>query len=221
MPPRMVLWGLLFCSTLAHAGEFVRLDPDSRALQTGLVTYSHPSGVTLTLVTTVHLAEPTYYAAIASYFDHADSVIYEGIIRRPRNTIDLRDSTAAFGLQWQLKSLRVGGNRFVVGDLTEEAFARARREMPVADLPRTRLEFAGQILDADQNPQTRAAADGAFAIPQRDAAAIEALRHRLARGDRSILMLYGVAHGNDLEDRLSNELGFTRTSCTWLTAFSY
>lgn len=46
-------------------------------LQTSIVSYQNKSGVTLNLVSAVHLADITYYDQLNSYFQSQDAVLYE------------------------------------------------------------------------------------------------------------------------------------------------
>lgn len=219
-----VLLPILLLARLAVPGpEFVRIahDGDRRHLQTRVADYVHPSGVRVTLVATVHLAEPAYFASIRQRLEQADAVVHEGVQRRQIRRL-VRPYAPPTGLVAQTQVLWTNGPRFVRGDLDEEAFERARdARVAVASVPDDRGSLARAVLHSTTDLAARRAADAAFAIPARNAAAITALKHRLARGDRHIHLLYGASHAPDLDRRLIDDLGFTRSGSTWLEAFSF
>jgi hypothetical protein len=190
-------------------------------LQTGVIEYVHASGVRVSLVATVHVAEPGYFAAIRARFGEADAIVVEGIDRRRTRPV-ISPAEPPAGLARQQQMLPTRGERFVRGDLTEEAFEQARDPaVPVGQVPADRVGLAMSVVGAVTDPGTRRATERAFAIPARNAAAIAALKHRLARGDGRIILLYGASHAADLDRRLIDDLGFARAETTWLDAFSF
>jgi hypothetical protein len=61
--------------------------------------------------------------------------------------------------------------------------------------------------------------DRSMLLGERNAAAVEVLRARLAAGDRKIALVYGAAHGPDLDLRIVEDLGLRRRALRWSTAW--
>jgi len=72
-----------------------------------------------------------------------------------------------------------------------------------------------EVEGADENGK----AEGSVIVGERNAAAIRALRAQMKKGKKSFAILYGAAHMPDLERRLVEELGFTRTAIRWEVAW--
>jgi len=203
----------------ARADDVVRVvDRDgARVLQTACATYWHASGVRVTILATVHQASAAYYDAIQSRCDAVDGVVFEGIVRPVPVVL-----ASALPLAWQVQSLRLTGDRYLRGDLTASQYDSVRvRDIPIAPAPTSLADFALSIVQAQTDPETRRLTEHAFAIAPRNAAAIASLRHRLARGDQRLVLLYGASHANDLETRLIRELGFVIESREWIEAFRF
>lgn len=201
----------------AAAGEgFVRTS-DAR-LQTAEVVLRHASGVRVTLLAMIHVAEPRYFDAIGRDLDRFDAVIHEGAAAPATSGPGRDPATAAVpeGLVRQARQLRFTGDRFVPADARPGELARLLTGQPTGITTRSALAAAACGIDAD--PLWRERADRAYAIRPRNAIALEAVGHRLARGDRSVALVYGAAHARDLQERLQ-ALGFVVQSRAWRDAF--
>lgn len=215
MSPRMVIQSLLLLCACSHAAfaQFIRetTDADRAALQTRVTTYTHPAGVRVTLIATVHVGEKSYYDAIRDTLSGADAVLHEGA--RVRSGGVAFDFARALGLEKQTAQLRLAGERFIRAD-ADELDVRG-----VAAAPTSRRALADGLLSLERDPSVASATNAAYAIVDRNAIALQALRHRLARGDQHIILLYGAAHAPDLDKRLHDELGFRITQTSWISAF--
>lgn len=228
MTPRKVhlmtaLFAVASVASGVLAGEYVRAidDARSRCLQSSITIYTHASDVRVTLVAAVHVGDGAYYDQIRRVLSTADSVIHEGIVRSQRTPVARFDWAESLGLANQTSALRCAGARYIRGDLTEAEFNRNRAPFAPGDTPASRAALADGIIACVTSPNARQTVVGAFAIEQRNRAAITALRARLARGDRDIILLYGAAHAPDLSDRLTRELGFAEQAKSWLRVFDY
>ncbi|MBC7782212.1 MAG: hypothetical protein H7144_00115 [Burkholderiales bacterium] len=228
MTPRKVhlitaLLAIAFAASGVLGGDYVRAIDDAgyRCLQSSITTYTHASDVRVTLIAAVHVGDGAYYDHIRRQIATADSVIHEGIVRSQRTPIARFDWAESLGLARQTSVIRCAGARYIRGDLTEAEFDRIRAPFAPGDTPASRAALADSIVACVTNPNARQYVVGAFAIEQRNRAAIAALRARLARGDRDIILLYGAAHAQDLSDRLTRELGFAEQAKSWLRVFDY
>lgn len=218
MSPRTViaslLLALLFCR--ATFAQFIQEQPtDAGAdLQTRLTAYTHPAGVTITLIATVHVGDASYYDAIARELQRADAVIHEGARLRADSRRVSLDFASALRLSTQTRSLKLVGDRFIRADM--DGLVVSSQPEP----PSTRRALADGLLALERDPQVARATSDAYAIPDRNAIAVQALRHRLARGDTHIVLLYGAAHAPDLDRRLRSQLGFAPARTHWLTVFA-
>lgn len=229
MTPRTaILLPFLLClvfSPRSRAGEdgFVRLTGDRNVLQTAIRTYAHPARVSLTLVGTVHIGSAEYFSQIQSNLAGFDSVLIEGIRRASNATrIASHDYAPTLGLVQQTNVLRLNGPNIIGADMDAAAFdrlhAQSNPDSPAASPPVSRAELADGLNRLATDPQTLDATVRAYAIRERNEIVIQSLRYRLARGDSSIALVYGVAHGPDLHERLL-KLGFTVQSAWWVDAF--
>jgi len=227
--PRTALFFLLFHFAVLSAGasqcpaadpQYIRLagNAHERTLKTAVRQYVHPAGVQLTLINTVHLAEPEYFLSFAGLLADSDAIIVEGV-KRSRSPVRIK-STSTFGLVSQSQNLKLP-QRAETADLDElsfDAIAPAVSSVTVA-MPSSRMELATGLASIDTDPRVLVACEMAYAIRQRNAVAITAVRHALARGERHITLIYGAAHGPDLNARLTG-LGFTLETVSWLNAFT-
>jgi hypothetical protein len=114
--------------------------------------------------------------------------------------------------------LRLRGDRFVCADADPAELHRLVGAAPAVPIDRAALAAAACRIDGD--PLWRERAEHAYAIKARNAIAVEALRHRLARGDRSIALVYGAAHAADFQARVE-ALGFVTESKQWRTSMTF
>ncbi len=123
--------------------QFLRLVNDEQngaRLEAAEVTYRNPDGVTLRLVAAVHIAEKSYYDAIAANFENDDAVLYEMIkehgapMPAPGAPNDhsvaklqkfLRDK---LDLTYQLDAIDYRKANFVHADLDLHTFMRLQEE---------------------------------------------------------------------------------------------
>lgn len=127
---------LLAMAVPALAGaetQFARVDTDNegspRALQLGIVSYI-ASGITVDLVSAVHVADPAYYAGLNDDFTGYDSLLFELVAPEDADFSRLAGgrkgllSTAQVGLtklldlSFQLDEINYGAANFVHADLT-------------------------------------------------------------------------------------------------------
>lgn len=210
------------------AGAFIGSGDNGRAIRTAVRTYTHPGRVSVTLVSTVHVGSADYFAAIRDRLHGSvepfDSVLVEGVARSVGEARAVSHAYApTLGLIEQSAGLRLAGPNVLRVDLDGTTFDRLCRsagvQTPVTPPPASRRELADGLLKLADDPAVLAITERAYLVRERNDAAIQTLRHRMARGDRSIALVYGAAHGPDLHRRLI-ALGFVPQSTTWLTAFA-
>ncbi|MBM4022226.1 MAG: hypothetical protein FJ284_08290 [Planctomycetes bacterium] len=79
--------------------------------------------------------------------------------------------------------------------------------------------MAEQFADMDVLTSTFGGEKGSTLITDRNAAAAEALRRRIVRGDRRIAIFYGAAHMEDFDRRLREDFGLQPGETVWLEAW--
>ncbi len=223
MSPWKVITILLLLCFPIRASEFLRVveTDHGSSLQTAVTTYLHPSGVRVVLFSVVHVGDKDYYRTIADQIRPADALVYEGIIRKI-GLIDLTEQWfTPLGLVAQQSVLRFHSDNIIRGDLSAEEFDRIRKPFPMRAAPASKSHFANQLASAMVDPEELKNLEATCAITPRNSAAIKALQTRINRGDQHIAMLYGAAHGDDLEKRLLRDLGFRRQSQRWLKVFDF
>lgn len=129
----------------AKSTQFVRYIEDSAGgamLETAAVTYRHPeTGVAVTLVGAIHIADIQYFRGLDESFNHYDAVLYEMV--KPRNPAAggkrsggiafigsmqrfMRDNLA---LEFQLEQINYDNRpNFVHADLDSETFLQKQDE---------------------------------------------------------------------------------------------
>ncbi len=119
--------------------RFVDRGPSSSSLDAAQVTYRNGDGVTVRLVSAVHIGEKAYYDALSRDFRKDDAVLYEMVkqagapverIRESDNAVSklqrlLRDK---LGLEFQLEAIDYTPRNFVHADLDYETFSRMQSE---------------------------------------------------------------------------------------------
>jgi len=84
---------------------------------------------------------------------------------------------------------------------------------------RMRRLMAEQFADMDVLTSAFGGEKGSTLITDRNAAAAEVLRRRIARGDRRIAIFYGAAHMEDFDRRLRDDFGLQPGETVWLEAW--
>jgi hypothetical protein len=84
---------------------------------------------------------------------------------------------------------------------------------------RLRRIMAEQFTDMDVLTAAFGGEDGSTLITDRNTAALEVLRTRIARGDRRIAIFYGAAHMDDFDRRLRRDFGVQPRDTAWLEAW--
>jgi hypothetical protein len=86
---------------------------------------------------------------------------------------------------------------------------------------RLRRIMAEQFTDMDVLTATFGGEEGSTLITDRNTAALDVLRDRIAKGDRRIAIFYGAAHMDDFDRRLRVDLGFEAQprETVWLEAW--
>jgi hypothetical protein len=145
---RVILALALLPALAAHLSaeeksEFLRFVDDGRGggkLEAAVATYRNAEGVTVHLVSAVHVAEPAYYRELNRAFGEYDAVLYEMI--KPRGAPPPRSGAAAGGtvatgqrmlkmlleLDFQLDAVDYTPRHFVHADLDTATFFRMQRE---------------------------------------------------------------------------------------------
>ena len=84
---------------------------------------------------------------------------------------------------------------------------------------RLRRIMAEQFTDMEVLTAAFGGEDGSTLITDRNTAALEVLRTRIARGDRRIAIFYGAAHMDDFDRRLRRDFGVQPRDTAWLEAW--
>ena len=135
-----------------------------------------------------------------------------------------------FGLRQQVSTLKLPPTA-EQADLSAEAFDAARSTISASagaaavasaidhpsPAPTTRALFFAGVASIETDPRVLHASERAYAIRERNASVMDSLRAALARNEMNIALVYGAAHGSDLNRRL-RALGFVCTKIEWINA---
>lgn len=203
------------------AADEVRLEAATRVLR-------GPGPAEVRLVGAVHVGDPAYYAAVASFVEPCARVLYEGLQAGDTPVPDdaeLATSLEALGLVFQRDAV-VGDERWVRADGAVDDVRAALLARPDADpaqvdawlVERDRGALAGLVATASQGERLRALARlslvrGLAAPPPDDAAwwevvvggRDEVVVDHLTRSaaPSPVCVVYGADHLPDLEARLA------------------
>ena len=122
--------------------EFLRYIDDEKhpRLEAAIVTYRNPGGVTVRLISAVHVGEKSYYDGLNKTFRGYDALLYEmvkpkdmGAPQRGQKTGSLvsgfqRFLTDVLKLQFQLDGIDYSAPNFVHADLDVETFYKLQEE---------------------------------------------------------------------------------------------
>ena len=125
--------------------SFIRFVPGqerwSGELQTAIVSYQNNFGVTVNLVSAVHLADVDYYAALNDYFLGQDAVLYELVANaeeRPTSDAEITNVSAISYMQralgnflnisFQLEQIDYSSKNFIHADLNPEQLSKIMNE---------------------------------------------------------------------------------------------
>lgn len=133
--------------TVAAAGEFTRIAPDSHgnaaALQLAIATYGPASGdddLAVDLIGAIHVGDRSYYKDLNDRFNTYDVVLYELIIRDETETtpneshrMNMLSASQIFlknllGLAFQLDEIDYSAANFVHADMTASMLADSMEE---------------------------------------------------------------------------------------------
>ncbi len=139
----LLFLALAFPALAAAETEFARVDTEDdgspRALQLGIVSYI-ASGITIDLVSAVHVGDPEYYAGLNDDFTDYDSLLFELVAPEDADFSRLAGgrkgllSTAQVGLtvlldlSFQLDEIDYGAPNFVHADLTPRGVRESMAE---------------------------------------------------------------------------------------------
>jgi hypothetical protein len=161
----------------AMADGFLRLVDNGAAggrLETSEVTYRTADGVTVRLVSAVHIGEWAYYEALAKGFTEDDAVLYE-LVKPKDAALPVpgvpREGVAGIGefqrmlkdvlnLDFQLDAIDYSAKNFVHADLDAEAFRKMQEERGET----FEMLFIKQLMKAMSQQSPEDAAD----VPQAD-----------------------------------------------------
>ena len=139
-----------------------------------------------------------------------------------------------FGLRQQVSTLKLPSTA-EQADLSAEAFDAARSTISASagatavasavdyaidhpsPAPTTRALFFAGVASIETDPRVLHASERAYAIRERNASVMDSLQAALARNEMNIALVYGAAHGSDLNRRLL-ALGFVCTMIEWVNA---
>lgn len=129
-----------------EATDFLRFEEldDRDSLQTAIVSYTSPTGVTVDLVGAVHIADKTYFENLNERFKKYDAVLYELVGRPMAERKELKTGDGAPKLQWlgqmqegmrktlklesQLKLIDYSAPNFVHADMSVDRFFESQVE---------------------------------------------------------------------------------------------
>ena len=160
----------------AMASGFLRFVDNGAAggrLETADVTYRNADGVTVRLVSAVHIGEKTYYQGLADSFRGDDAVLYElvkpkdaavpvpGVAPKSGSGVSEIQRTIkdALNLDFQLDSIDYGQPNFVHADLDAETFKKLQEERGET----FEMLLFKQVMNAFKQPEQAAAEAGAKA----------------------------------------------------------
>lgn len=130
----------------AQATDFLRFIEDDEAesdfLQTAIVTYTSPAGITVDLVGAVHIADAAYFEELNTRFKAYEAVLYELVGRPMAEREELKPGDGHGKLQWlgqvqetlrktlklesQLRGIDYSAPNFVHADMSVEGFFEAQ-----------------------------------------------------------------------------------------------
>ena len=84
---------------------------------------------------------------------------------------------------------------------------------------RFKVMLAYELVDMDRYREILGEDEDSAVIGARNQRAIDVLREQLKAGRRQLAIFYGVAHMPDMEQRLTEQLGFTYLDTTWVDAW--
>jgi hypothetical protein len=84
---------------------------------------------------------------------------------------------------------------------------------------RLRRLMAEQFTDMDALTAAFGGEEGSTLITDRNAAALQILRHEMGKGNRHIAIFYGAAHMDDFDRRLRADFGLQPGETLWLEAW--
>lgn len=126
--------------------EFVRFVPDGKGggrLEAAIATYRNADGVTVHLVSALHIGEPSYYRGLSKTFQGYDALLYEMVKPKgmaipapgegPRGgggviTMFQRFLKDRLKLEFQLDAIDYTAENFVHADLDAETFFKMQEE---------------------------------------------------------------------------------------------
>lgn len=129
-----------------EATDFLRFveGDEADSLQTAIVTYLSPTGVSVALVGAVHIADKAYFDALNTRFKAYEAVLYELVGRPIELREELKPGDGSEKLQWlgqvqemmrktlklesQLKGIDYQAKNFVHADMTVEGFFESQED---------------------------------------------------------------------------------------------
>lgn len=214
----VVLLSLIVSTALAQTTQparFLRVDRNATEtiVRTSITRYRHASGATVDLVAMMHVGNASYYADIDRQLQNEDAVLFE-FVGKPSAYRPVSNPDAIVA---QPSQIDYRASQFVQADIDPAEF-RLRAKPIIAPSPQNVTELIRALPDVE-NPQVLSGLDPHFLIDERNRILIQAVGHRLARGDTRIAILYGAAHMPGIDRLLRSELGFIPTDqITWHTA---
>jgi hypothetical protein len=79
--------------------------------------------------------------------------------------------------------------------------------------------LAYELVDLDRYQEILGEDADSAVIGARNQRAIDVLREQLKAGGKRVAIFYGVAHMPDMEQRLTEQLGFVYLDTTWIDAW--
>lgn len=194
----------------AHPRAFIRFvdeGPKGARLEVAQVTYQNPDGVTLRLVSAVHIGEKSYYDALKKDFIGDDAVLYEMV--KARNAPPPRPGQHGdhavtklqtflkdkLGLLFQLDAIDYRRPNFVHADLDAETFMNLQ-EQRGESMASLLLESMSQAM---ANPAAGQGGDGDLLVLMASPDPARQMRQLLARqmqGIESTLANLGGPNGS-------------------------
>ena len=84
---------------------------------------------------------------------------------------------------------------------------------------RLKIVLAKQLSEMESLMVSFGGEDGSVIITDRNKKALEVLKQRIAKGQKTIGIFYGAGHLGDMDKRLRTEFRLQPVSVTWLTAW--
>lgn len=160
----------------AEPTDFLRFLEDDKAesdaLQTAIVSYQSPAGVTVDLVGAVHIADKAYFEALNNRFKSYEAVLYELVGRPIEQRDELKTGDGSEKLQWlgqmqemmrktlklesQLKGIHYKAKNFVHADMSVEGFFESQEEKKETFLTLWIKAMQAQSAMAHDRPQPSA-----------------------------------------------------------------